>query len=81
MFIIFLLDNDDDTDNDAPFAPVLENFSPRRPDSCVVCLAEPTTHACIPCGHKCLCENCSTEQINRCPLCQGELIMIVQIYN
>lgn len=26
MFIIFLLDNDDDTNNDAPFSPVLETF-------------------------------------------------------
>lgn len=81
IFIIFLLDNDDYTHIDAPFAPVLENVSPRWPNTCVVCLAEPTTHACILYGHKCLCENCSTDQINRCPLCQEELIMIIQIYN
>jgi len=66
--IIFVLDDDNHTNNAFPFAPNL----------CVECLAEPSTHAIVPCGHKCLCKNCHVE---RCPICQEKIIMIIQILN
>lgn len=74
---MFILDDD----NVAPFAPVPDNLILRQPNSCVVCLSEPSTHACAPCGHRCICETCSTSPLNRCPLCQGEIILIMSIFN
>ena len=31
-----------------------------EPLMCVVCMAEPITHVIVPCGHHCVCEDCST---------------------
>ncbi len=27
--------------------------------TCCVCLKSPKTHACVTCGHKCVCNNCA----------------------
>ena len=39
---------------------------------CCVCLAVPSDHAVLPCGHLCLCHDCSGN-IQECPLCKGEV--------
>ena len=39
---------------------------------CCVCLAVPSDHAVLPCGHLCLCHECSGN-IRKCPLCKGEV--------
>ena len=42
---------------------------------CVVCWVCPRTHACIPCGHKCVCAGCaqSIEDTKACPLCRTNI--------
>jgi hypothetical protein len=39
----------------------------------VVCMDNEKTHALIPCGHKCLCENCCITMMldNICPICHN----------
>lgn len=37
---------------------------------CVVCRTNPREIVLIPCGHFCLCEDCSTDIDSNCPLCR-----------
>jgi len=56
---------------------------------CTVCLETQSTHAYIPCGHRCLCGDCAIratvaaaekhEDI-KCPLCRTEGICITRIF-
>lgn len=51
---------------------------------CVICRAEKATHACVPCGHKCMCENCcktfmrQTER--KCPMCRQKVEQMTKIF-
>ena len=52
---------------------------------CVVCMERPCTHACLPCGHRCLCEICAAEdsmhRMNwKCPECRQPVHMATRIY-
>ncbi len=55
---------------------------------CCVCLIPPKTHACVPCGHKCLCEGCAFIIMNgqdltekKCPICREPTSCIIHIYD
>jgi hypothetical protein len=53
--------------------------------ACVICMELPRTMACVPCGHRCMCQNCSQNLIacssqRRCPLCRMEVIMAMKIF-
>ncbi|XP_054258596.1 mitochondrial E3 ubiquitin protein ligase 1-like [Macrosteles quadrilineatus] len=37
---------------------------------CVVCLDNPREICLLPCGHVCLCEDCSDQIKEHCPMCQ-----------
>ncbi|KAF5292592.1 hypothetical protein FQA39_LY13925 [Lamprigera yunnana] len=37
---------------------------------CVVCKVNPKEVILLPCGHVCLCEDCSVEILNKCPVCR-----------
>jgi hypothetical protein len=56
---------------------------------CVVCLDRKCDTACVPCGHKCLCQICSQVIMGSegqmgqqmvCPLCREEVMMTMQVY-
>jgi len=52
---------------------------------CVVCLERDVRRICLPCGHPCLCEVCSTEQglrklRQKCPECRGIIKQVVTIF-
>ena len=52
-----------------------------RRNSCVVCLESQHTHACMPCGHLCLCAACVPCMLqHRCPVCQSTAVMISRIH-
>jgi len=58
---------------------VLEPDSPYTTEACVCCKQNQCTHACIPCGHKCMCNECAGRHfINAgkmpvtCPVCRKE---------
>jgi len=45
------------------------------PDSqlCVVCKSNPREVILLPCGHVCLCEDCSMDIFDLCPICRGSI--------
>ena len=50
---------------------------------CVVCMTEEATHACLPCGHKCMCETCASLVLHTtgsCPMCRKEVTNTIQIF-
>ena len=55
---------------------------------CCICLSVLSTHACAPCGHKCLCEKCAFDIMNKpeitekkCPICRANVSCIIRIYD
>ena len=52
---------------------------------CVVCWEMPVSRILIPCGHPCLCDNCSTayaiRKLNKkCPECRAQISQAVKFY-
>lgn len=47
---------------------------------CNVCLTNIKTRACIPCGHLCLCSDCSVKIDEKCPICNDKITSIVRIF-
>ncbi|XP_016989214.1 mitochondrial E3 ubiquitin protein ligase 1-like [Drosophila rhopaloa] len=41
---------------------------------CVVCSSNPKEIILLPCGHVCLCEDCSQKISNTCPVCRGKIV-------
>eukprot|EP00536_Pseudo-nitzschia_multiseries_P018759 jgi/Psemu1/57215/gm1.57215_g len=71
-------DNDDDDDDDCP---------PSWTSRCVVCLEQSATHAMVPCGHLCLCAECTVRSFSKaicgtpsCPVCRQPLSMVLRIF-
>ena len=48
-------------------------------DECVVCLTNSKQYAVIPCGHLCLCKECS-ERLTNCPVCRCLIKDILKVY-
>lgn len=40
---------------------------------CVVCVTNPKEVIVLPCGHVCLCEDCSAQIQTKCPVCRGKI--------
>jgi len=59
-----------------------KQFSKERKSrrSCVVCLQAPRGVVCIPCGHVCLCMECSKGKLTNCPLCRVEIKEFCRCY-
>lgn len=53
---------------------------PRQVNSCDICHEGVKTHACMPCGHMCMCSNCSAGTYDHCPICNMDLNFITRIY-
>ena len=50
---------------------------------CCLCLSEPKTHLLLPCGHKCVCEDCVpllSAPGATCPLCRVGVASTVRVY-
>lgn len=47
---------------------------------CVICLEHASTHVAVPCGHFCLCADC-TKDLALCPMCRAPLEQTIRIYN
>ena len=48
---------------------------------CVICIDAKRTHLVAPCGHKCLCETCSTTIGGACPICRGAAVLICKVFD
>ena len=49
--------------------------------SCVICLTNNSNYIVIPCGHICLCEECSSHTYQTCPMCRGIVERIIKTFN
>jgi len=52
-------------------------------DECVVCMDKECTHAFAPCGHQCVCGDCSRNLLRKglpCPLCRASVKLAIQIF-
>ena len=52
---------------------------------CVICMEHNVSHVCNPCGHVCLCSNCSTQNHLklmkwRCPECRSLILGVIRFY-
>jgi len=47
---------------------------------CVVCLQNEVSVVCLPCGHVCLCEDCSSNVSKRCPLDRARIKELKKVY-
>ncbi len=50
---------------------------------CVVCMDLPNTHAFVPCGHRCVCAECSQPILQssaRCPVCRAHVTQAIKIF-
>merc|ERR1712228_67609 len=52
-----------------------------RQKECVICLDNKRTHCCVPCGHKCLCEQCKDLTNGKCPICQRAIDSFIKVYD
>lgn len=41
-------------------------------DDCIICLEVKKSKILVPCGHYCLCNNCSNK-IDKCPICRSNI--------
>ena len=56
-----------------------ESPGPSASSECIVCMDAPRTHAMLPCGHHCVCADCS-HKLDRCPICSQTRRASVRIY-
>jgi hypothetical protein len=51
---------------------------------CCVCMDAPSTHAFVPCGHRCVCHGCATATVAAggasCPVCHCAVQGTLRIY-
>ena len=59
----------------------LANAEESSAGKCIVCF-EIATHALIPCGHMCLCDDCAPIMVGQgtCPICRGSVQKSIHIY-
>lgn len=53
-------------------------------EDCVVCMADGKTHLLAPCGHVCVCGNCSQVllmQYANCPICRTPISAAYKVFN
>lgn len=58
------------------------SFSSQGRTSCVVCLTSRPKFCAVPCGHVCLCAECSKAMPPKgnCPLCRSSYTQIIEVY-
>ena len=46
---------------------------------CAICLDDDAEYAAVPCGHRCLCANCS-KTVSECPVCRTRMTAVLRIF-
>jgi len=48
---------------------------------CAICMEKKITHIIVPCGHKCICDCVTADQLNyKCPICRGRIQLIMKVF-
>lgn len=60
-----------------------ERKSTRREPECIVCMTNPPNYAAVPCGHKCVCADCSVHKgvKSKCPYCNSPARSWVRVFD
>jgi len=53
--------------------------TPPTATECAICLDCDAEYAVVPCGHRCLCSNCSST-VAQCPVCRAILSAVLRVY-
>ena len=61
-----------------PVSPCIETDDIDK--QCNVCMINVKNYACIPCGHLCICGECSNKIDEKCPICNNKITSIVRIF-
>ena len=61
--------------------PVINQDIDSNTSECIVCMDEPKEYAFTPCGHKCVCENCSSKVERNCPMCRKPFTGVIKIFD
>ena len=51
---------------------------------CVICFKNERAVACVPCGHRALCEECGNKEVLRdmkCPMCRAEVMLFMRVWD
>jgi hypothetical protein len=48
-------------------------------DECKICMEESRTHVLNPCGHWCLCGECSAK-VEKCPICRVKIVSCIRVF-
>ena len=46
---------------------------------CAICLDDDAEFAAVPCGHRCLCANCS-KTVTHCPMCRAQMSAVLRVF-
>ena len=46
---------------------------------CVICWDGDAEYAAVPCGHRCLCANCS-QTVSECPMCRAAITAVLRVF-
>jgi hypothetical protein len=73
--------HDSGESNDTQDGTSIPATMPSPQGTCVVCMTSRSTHALVPCGHFCLCGECSAKTMGRgCPICRQRVHTSVKIF-
>lgn len=71
---------DDDASKQVATATNAEEVTEPQDGLCVICWEATKTHVVVPCGHLCLCENCTSAVTEECPMCRTSVLMTMKVY-
>ncbi|CDW74967.1 copine viii [Stylonychia lemnae] len=53
---------------------------PSAQDECKICFSNKNNTVLVPCGHKCVCFECSSKIKNICPICRKNVAQVVKVF-
>ena len=68
-------------DGEEPEPPKPEPLASTEPTTteCTICLDDDADYAAVPCGHRCLCFNCS-KTVSQCPMCRTTISAVLRVF-
>ena len=63
---------------DEPELPKPASTEPANTE-CAICLDDDAEYAAVPCGHRCLCADCS-KTVSECPVCRTKMSAVLRVF-
>ena len=63
---------------DEPELPKPASTEPANTE-CAICLDDDAEYAAVPCGHRCLCADCS-KTVSECPVCRTRMTAVLRVF-